>query len=168
MTTLRTLAEDAGRGIVAATPFWLPVATGIAALSFRVELKPELLLPAAALTVAALMGLSAITFTRLKDAAAIAKPEVGVDPATTSYLLFRRVNRAAVEALLLGGVCVIGMTVGENWRWLTSALLLAGLTYVGTRLLDVLLTLRREAEHVVGDRYVPASTESRPQVRLAK
>lgn len=166
--TLRALIDDAGQAVVSATPFWLPVATGIAALSFRVQLKPELLLPAAALTVASLMGLSAITFTRLKDAAAIPKPEVGVDPATTSYLLFRRVNRAAVEALLLGGLCVIGMTVGEDWRWLTSALLLMGLTYIGIRLLNVLLTLRREAEHVVGDRYVQVSGDSRPEVRLAK
>lgn len=168
MTTLRILADGVGRAIASATPFWIPVATGVAALSFRVQIEPQMLLPAAALTVAALMGLSAITFTRLKDAAAVAKPEVGVDPATTAYQLFRRVNRAAVEALILGGLCVVSMTVGGRWVWMTSALLLMGLSYVGIRLFGVLWTLRREAEHVVGDRYVPASAQPKPDIKLAK
>lgn len=114
------------------------------------------------------MGLSAISFTRLKDAAAVPKPEVGVDPATTAYFLFRRVNRAAVEALVLGGLCVLGMSVGAKWQWLTSALLLAGITYVGIRLLSVLWTLRQEAEHVVGDRYIPIGTQQKPEIKIAK
>ncbi|UVT31531.1 hypothetical protein SEA_SEJANUS_45 [Mycobacterium phage Sejanus] len=147
---------------------WIPAATGVAAWKLNVDLQPQLLLPAAALTTAALMGLSAITFTRLKDAAAVPKPEVGVDPATTAYSLFRRVNRAAVEALVLGGFCVLGMALGARWQWLTSAILLAGLTYIGIRLLGVLWTLRREAEHVVGDRYVPVGTQQRPDIKLAK
>jgi hypothetical protein len=147
---------------------WLPVAAGIAAWRLNVNLQPQLLLPAVALTTAALMGLSAISFTRLKDAAAVPKPEVGVDPATTAYFLFRRVNRAAVEALVLGGLCVLGMSVGAKWQWLTSALLLAGITYVGIRLLSVLWTLRQEAEHVVGDRYIPIGTQQKPEIKIAK
>jgi hypothetical protein len=165
--TLRTLADGSARGIRWAAPVWLPAVTGIAAWRLDVVLEPQLLLPAAALTTAALMGLSAITFTRLKDAVAVAKPEVGVDPATTAYSLFRRVNRAAVEALILGGICVLGMALGPRWQWLTSALLLAGLAYVGIRLLGVLWTLRQEAEHVVGDRYVPMSAQRKPEIKIA-
>jgi hypothetical protein len=114
------------------------------------------------------MGLSAITFTRLKDAAAVPKPEVGVDPATTAYLLFRRVNRAAVEALLLGGLCIVALSAGERWQSLSSAVLITGLTYVGIRLLSVLWTLRQEAEHVVGDRYVPISQQRKPEIKIAQ
>lgn len=132
------------------------------------DVQPQLLLPAVALSVAALMGLSTITFTRLKDAAAVAKPEVGVDPATTAYHLFRRVNRTAVEALLLGGVCVAGLAVGHRWEWPTSAFLLAGLTYVGIRLLVVLWDLRQQAERVIGDRYVPVGNQQRPEIKIAQ
>ncbi|AMT70473.1 hypothetical protein ABG82_09165 [Mycobacteroides immunogenum] len=149
-------------------PVSVPLAVGFTAWHFSVALQPQILLPAAALTTAALMGLSAITFTRLKDAAAVSKPEVGVDPATTAYQLFRRVNRAAVEALLLGGLCVLGMCIGERWQWITSAALLAGLTYVGIRLLGVLLSLRQQAEHVIGDRYVPIGEQSKPDIRIAQ
>jgi hypothetical protein len=151
-----------------ASPVWIPVATGLAAWKLNLELQPQLLLPAVALATAALMGLSAITFTRLKDASALARPEVGVDPATTAYALFKRVNRAAVEALLLGGLCVVGMCVGARWQWVTSALLIAGLAYVGIRLLGVLWTLRREAEHVIGDRFIPQGAQQTPEIRIAK
>lgn len=166
--TLRTLADGTGHGVRRATPVWIPLLTGVAAWRAHIDLQPQLLLPAIALTSAALMGLSAITFTRLKDAAAVKKPEIGVDPATTAYNLFRRVNRAAVEALILGGLCVVAMAVGQRWQWITSAILLAGLAYVGVRLLTVLTTLRREAEHVVGDRYVPAGAQPKPEIKLAR
>jgi hypothetical protein len=168
LPTLRTLTDDLVGGIRTASPVWLPAVAGIAAWRLNVHLHPQLLLPAVALTTAALMGLSTITYTRLKDAAAVPRPEVGIDPATTAYSLFRRVNRAAVEALLLGGACVVGMCVSARWEWLSSAVILAGLTYVGIRLLAVLWTLRHEAEHVVGDRYVPIGTQAKPEIRIAK
>jgi hypothetical protein len=166
--TLRTIADGAIFGVRYASPVWVPAAAGVAAWRLNVALQPQLLLPAVALTTAALMGLSAITFTRLKDAAAIPRPEVGIDPATTAYSLFRRVNRAAVEALVLGGLCVIGMSVGPRWQWVTSVVLIVGLTYVGIRLLGVLWTLRREAEHVVGDRYIPLGAQQKPDIKIAK
>lgn len=167
MTTLRTIADGTAHRVWAAAPLWIPVSAGVAAWKLKVDLQPQLLLPAAALTTAALMGLSAITFTRLKDAAAIPKPEVGVDPATTAYALFGRVNRAAVEALLLGGLCVVGITVGVRWQWLSSAVLLAGLTYVGMRLLAVLTSLRYQAEQVIGDRNIPVGKQHKPSIKLA-
>lgn len=73
-----------------------------------------------------------------------------------------------MEALVLGGLCVLGMALGPRWQWLTSAVLLAGLAYIGIRLLGVLWTLRREAEHVVGDRYVPIGTQQKPDIKLAR
>jgi hypothetical protein len=168
LTTLRTIADGAAHRAWAAAPLWIPVTAGVAAWKLHVDLQPQLLLPAAALTTAALMGLSAITFTRLKDAAAIPKPEVGVDPATTAYALFGRVNRAAVAALLLGGLCVVGIAVGARWQWLSSAVLLAGLTYVGMRLLAVLTSLRHQAEQVIGDRHMPIGKQHKPNIKLAK
>ncbi len=168
MPTLRTIADSAVYGVRGTIPVWLPIGAGVAAWRLHVDLQPQLLLPAAALTTAALMGLSAITFTRLKDAAAVPKPEVGADPAATAFSLFRRVNRAAVEALLLGGLCVIGIAAGPRWQWLASALLLAGLTYVGIRLLGVLWSLRQQAAHVIGDRDIPVGKQYKPDIKIAK
>jgi hypothetical protein len=61
-----------------------------------------------------------------------------------------------------------GMAAGARWQWLTSSLLLAGLTYVGIRLLAFLWSLRLQAEHVVGDRYVPVGTQQKPEIKIAK
>lgn len=166
--TLRTLADRCAAALAQMSPLWFPMLIGVVAWRLDVTLQPQLLLPAVALTTAALMGLSAITFTRLKDAAAVPRPEVGVDPATTAYDLFRDVNRSALEALLLGGLCVVGMCVGQRWQWLVSAVILAGLSYVGLRLLKILWSLRRQAEHVIGDRHVPRGEQRRPSVKIAK
>lgn len=168
MPTLRTLIDSTVSGARQSSLVWLPGAVGVAAWHLNVDLQPQLLLPAVALTVAALMGLSTITFTRLKDAAAVPKPAVGVDPATSAYYLFRRVNRTAVEALLIGGLCVAAMAAGRRWEWFTSAVLLAGLAYVGIRLLAVLWNLRQQAEHVIGDRYVPIGTQQKPEIKIAR
>jgi hypothetical protein len=60
------------------------------------------------------------------------------------------------------------MAAGHRWEWLTSAVLLAGLTYVGIRLLAVLWNLRQQAEHVIGDRYVPVGTQQKPEIKIAQ
>lgn len=165
--TLRTIVEHGAARVRWSSPVWVPLLVGAVAWQLSVSLQPQLLLPAVALATAALMGLSAITFTRLKDAAAIPRPEVGADPATAAYDLFRRVNRAAAESLCLGALCIVGMCAGVRWQWITSALILAGLTYVGLRLLGVLWTLRLQAEHVIGDRFVPRGNQHKSTVKIA-
>lgn len=145
----------------------LPVALGAIAYWVNLKVEPQLLLPAAALLTATLMGLVTITFNRLKDAATLKRPEVGVDPLRRSYLAFRMAAQSAVLALTLSGACLVTIYLGSRFEVavrIGSAVILAGAVHLGYRLLGVISAVRAEAETLVGDRVVPPAPTEKPRL----
>jgi membrane associated rhomboid family serine protease len=144
-----------------------PIVLGVVTFSFGLVVEPQLLLPAATLLTATLMGLVTVMFTRVKDAAGIARPEVGTDPARRSYLAFRSASVAALTALLLAAGCLILLYVGPTWEFaarLGSAVILGATAHLGGRLVGVIYSLRTEVEEIMGDRVVAPSTPGRAEL----
>ncbi|MFI5434781.1 hypothetical protein G8767_25495 [Rhodococcus sp. IC4_135] len=141
--------------------FLLPIVIGVGGWFTHVtDIAPAALLPGAAITTGALLGLLSLTFNRVKDAAASPRPIVGIDPAYQAGVLFSSILYSAQVALTLSGLLLVLLLVdSEVGLRIGVAVALALFAHLGVRIALVLQSLKLQARQMLGSRSTPPDAQ---------
>lgn len=142
------------RGGLVLTLTAIPAGMSVLAFVFwRESLQPATWFPAAAIFAGALMGTVSLLYGRVKDAAALPKPEVGRDPVYQASVVFRTALFSAEVALLINAILLLVTVVPVVGVAQVGACIALGLfAHLGMRVSRLLVGLRAQMFATAGSR----------------